>query len=252
MKAIHLPEPFFFEAGPRAVLLLHAYTGSANDVRLLGRFLERNGYTVYAPNFTGHATDRFEDILDLGGPDIWFADAMRAKAELMEKGYDQLAVFGLSMGGIMATRAIETGGFIGGGSFNSPIISFEDSRVPISFMHFAKLSKKKLGMANLEIEHELALMKPKLNAQLAQLDEFTELIKANLADITVPYYIAQSGKDEMISADCGKLLADRLVNAEGDYHFFSEATHVITVGKDRNVFEETVLAFLNRLYWNEG
>ena len=53
MKAIHLPEPFFFEAGPRAVLLLHAYTGSANDVRLLRRFLERNGYTVYAPNFTG-------------------------------------------------------------------------------------------------------------------------------------------------------------------------------------------------------
>ena len=176
MKAIHLPEPFFFEAGPRAVLLLHAYTGSANDVRLLGRFLERNGYTVYAPNFTGHATDRFEDILDLGGPDIWFADAMRAKAELMEKGYDQLAVFGLSMGGIMATRAIETGGFIGGGSFNSPIISFEDSRVPISFMHFAKLSKKKLGMANLEIEHELALMKQKLNAKLAQLVGFTDCL----------------------------------------------------------------------------
>lgn len=49
-----------------------------------------------------------------------------------------------------------------------------------------------------------------------------------------------------------KLLADRLVNAKVDYHFFSEATHVITVGKDRNVFEETVLAFLNRLYWNEG
>ena len=46
MKAINLPEPFFFEAGPRTVLLLHAYTGSANDVRLLGRFLERNGYTV--------------------------------------------------------------------------------------------------------------------------------------------------------------------------------------------------------------
>ena len=39
MKAINLPEPFFFEAGPRTVLLLHAYTGSANDVRLLGRFL---------------------------------------------------------------------------------------------------------------------------------------------------------------------------------------------------------------------
>jgi carboxylesterase len=56
----------------------------------------------------------------------------------------------------------------------------------------------------------------------------------------------------MISADCGKMLADRIQQVEVDYHFFPEATHVITVGKDRNVFEETVLAFLNRLNWNEG
>ncbi|WP_373748590.1 alpha/beta hydrolase, partial [Jeotgalibaca porci] len=56
MSKIKLPQPFLFEAGPRAVLLLHAYTGSANDVRMLGRHLQREGYTVYAPNFSGHAS----------------------------------------------------------------------------------------------------------------------------------------------------------------------------------------------------
>ncbi|MDN6355119.1 MAG: carboxylesterase, partial [Lactiplantibacillus plantarum] len=29
------PEPFFFEHGQHAVILLHAYAGSANDVRML-------------------------------------------------------------------------------------------------------------------------------------------------------------------------------------------------------------------------
>lgn len=34
-------QPFFFQAGKRAVLLLHGFTGSSSDVRMLGRFLEK-------------------------------------------------------------------------------------------------------------------------------------------------------------------------------------------------------------------
>lgn len=33
---IRLPEPFFFEEGNRAVLLLHGFTGNSSDVRQLG------------------------------------------------------------------------------------------------------------------------------------------------------------------------------------------------------------------------
>lgn len=32
------PEPFTFESGDRAVLLLHGFTGNTADVRMLGRF----------------------------------------------------------------------------------------------------------------------------------------------------------------------------------------------------------------------
>lgn len=32
------PQPFTFEAGERAVLLLHGFTGNSADVRMLGRF----------------------------------------------------------------------------------------------------------------------------------------------------------------------------------------------------------------------
>ncbi len=43
---IKLPKPFTFEAGPRAVLLLHGFTGHSADVRMLGRFLEKKGIPV--------------------------------------------------------------------------------------------------------------------------------------------------------------------------------------------------------------
>lgn len=42
-----LSQPFFFQAGPRAVLLLHGFTGSSADVRMLGRFLEKKGILLW-------------------------------------------------------------------------------------------------------------------------------------------------------------------------------------------------------------
>ncbi|WP_368738766.1 alpha/beta hydrolase, partial [Escherichia coli] len=48
------PKPFFFESGKRAVLLLHGFTGSSADVRMLGRFLEKKGYTSLAPHYKVH------------------------------------------------------------------------------------------------------------------------------------------------------------------------------------------------------
>lgn len=51
---IRLHEPFFFEEGPRAVLLLHGFTGNSSDVRQLGRYLQKKGYTCYAPHYEGH------------------------------------------------------------------------------------------------------------------------------------------------------------------------------------------------------
>lgn len=54
---IKKPEPFTFEAGDRAVLLLHGFTGHSADVRMLGRFLEKKGYTTHAPIYEGHGVE---------------------------------------------------------------------------------------------------------------------------------------------------------------------------------------------------
>ena len=47
---VKAPQPFTFGEGKRAVLLLHGFTGHSADVRMLGRFLEKKGYTCHAPH----------------------------------------------------------------------------------------------------------------------------------------------------------------------------------------------------------
>ena len=110
------PEALFFPKGSKAILLLHAYTGSYNDVRMLARMLESKGYTVYAPLFTGHGTKNPADIL-AQHPSTWWEDTTQALTFLRNLGYQQIAVFGLSMGGLYAMAALQEENVIGGENF---------------------------------------------------------------------------------------------------------------------------------------
>ena len=77
---IKTTKPFFFEAGKRAVLLLHGFTGNSADVRMLGRFLEKNGYTSLAPHYKGHGVPP-EELMQTGPTDWW---------EDVEDGYESI------------------------------------------------------------------------------------------------------------------------------------------------------------------
>src|SRR5699024_2043189 len=99
---IKQPEPFTFEAGPRAVLLLHGFTGHSTAVRMLERFLEKKGYTSHAPIYRGHG--RPPEALIKTTPDEWWEDVKYAYQHLKDLGYEQIAVAGLSLGGVMWLR----------------------------------------------------------------------------------------------------------------------------------------------------
>ena len=86
------------------IILCHAYTGSTADVRPQAGLLNRQGYGVLCPLFTGHGTTDIQDILN-AGPEIWWQDLQEALA-FMKARYDKVLVFGLSMGGVMAMRAL--------------------------------------------------------------------------------------------------------------------------------------------------
>ncbi len=51
--------------------MLHAYTGNTNDVRMLGRQLNWQGYTVFAPLLSGHGGDP-RKVLESNGPGDWW------------------------------------------------------------------------------------------------------------------------------------------------------------------------------------
>ena len=249
-RKINLPKPLFAQHGPRAVLLLHAYSGSPNDVRMMSRYLEKLNYTVYSPMFSGHGTLDPQDILH-ESPEQWWQDTQAAISKLKAAGYQEIAVFGLSMGGIFAMRLLTEAdpSIIGGGLFCSPIFPKKETHVPENFLLY---SEEVLKVAQVpDADQRLAEIKAAQPAQLKAINQQAALAAAKLATVKVPVFLAQAGQDEMINASGVFETAEALIQTDYQLNWYPNSTHVITVGVDRKKLERDVAAFLAGLPWNE-
>lgn len=246
---IQMPKQFFFKGGPQAVILLHAYASSSNDVRMLGRYLQRQGYTVLAPLFTGHATGEPEDILRQGSPDAWWQDTQAAIAELRNDGYRQISIFGLSLGGIFAMRALEVDPeLLGGGSFSSPVVMGKSHHLTPEFLRLATLTYQAMKVSEEEMSAKLDWLRTNLPVQLDAVSKFASNVADQLDQIHQPVFVAQGGQDELIDASRVYDLKKQLVNSQVSFHYYQDAGHVITVNQAHKRLEEDLNAFLKIIY----
>ncbi|EAO52930.1 Carboxylesterase [Bacillus thuringiensis serovar israelensis ATCC 35646] len=129
MMKLASPKPFTFEGGDRAVLLLHGFTGNSADVRMLGRFLEKKGYTCHAPIYKGHGVPP-EELVHTG-PTDWWQDVTEAYQLLKDKGFEKIAVVGLSLGGVFSLKLGYTVPVLGVVPMCAPMyIKSEETMVP--------------------------------------------------------------------------------------------------------------------------
>lgn len=248
---IKQPEPFYFEHGAHAVILLHAYSGSANDVRMLGRTLERANYTVYAPQFTGHATLDPQDVLTQGSPTKWWQDTQQAISFIRQKGYTKISIFGLSLGGIFATAALENDPeLLGGGTFSSPLLPGDQNNVAAMFVKRSAAVFAQSGLSSEQQAARLAPIPALVATQLAAIQAFTTTtVTASLNQLHRPFFIGQGGRDELIDATVAVRLRDRLekLGVPVDFHWYADSGHVITVNSAHHQLEQDVLTYLKTI-----
>lgn len=228
------------------VILFHAYTGSPNDFTFLAKKLQNEGIEVLCPIFEGHGTKDIYDILD-AHPEDWWIQAQEALELMKMRHYNQLYVFGLSLGGIYATRLLaehhDTN--LAGGVFNSPVYTAEPVDVQYFFELYAKNLYQKQGKSE-EYTIKKADILEKYHQQIEEIHYFKTSFQMSLQDVVGRFYIAQSAKDEMINAEDAELLKEALMNAQVDYHWFEENTHVITTNRHREAFEASVIHFIKQ------
>ncbi|KRN74671.1 carboxylesterase [Lentilactobacillus parabuchneri] len=250
MSAMQVPvKSFYFEHGPQAVILLHAFASGPVDVRMLARYLERQNYTVYAPMFTGHGTADFTDILLQGTPERWWQDAQAAIQFVRDRGYRQISIFGISLGGIFAAKALENDSqLVGGGSLGSPIVRKRQFSVHNTFMQMAKANFVRFQTNEAIMNSKLKWLDDNIDQLLGKIADFTVGVAEDLPKIHQPYFIGQGLSDEIVNPQSAKSLRDGLINSQVSYHEYPNASHMITVNSAHKQLESDLTEFLTKLY----
>jgi carboxylesterase len=243
------PAPFTFEAGQRAVLLLHGYTGNSADVRMLGRYLEKKGYTSHAPIYRGH--DQPPEKLIKATPEEWWEDVQNAFRHLEELGYKEIAVAGLSLGGVLGlklaysqkTKAIIT--------MCSPMFFDNQTQLTEGFQLYSKEYKQLEGKEEETVEKEVKELMKSSDSSFTRLGAFIESVKNEIDTIYTPTMVVQARQDEMINTDSANYIHDHVEADHKTIKWYEEAGHVITLSKEKDQLHEDVYEFLEGLDWEE-
>ncbi|XJZ26875.1 alpha/beta hydrolase [Bacillota bacterium Lsc_1132] len=242
---VSTPQPFTFEAGKRAVLLLHGFTGNSADVRMLGRFLEKKGYTSHAPHYKGHGVPPEELVLT--GPEDWWQDVLNGYEFLKNKGYDEIAVAGLSLGGVFSLKLGYTVPIKGMIPMCAPMYIKSEEVMYQGVLEYAREFKKREGKSPEQIEKEMNAFQP-MNT-LKALQELIADVREHVDHIYAPTFVVQARHDQMINTDSANIIYNEVESDLKEIKWYEESSHVITLDKERDQLHEDVYAFLERLDW---
>src|SRR5690606_9077828 len=200
---IKLPQPFFFEGGEKAVLLLHGFTGNSADVRMLGRYLEKKGYTCYAPIYKGHGVPP-EELVHTG-PEDWWQDVMNAYQFLKDKGYEKIAVAGLSLGGVFSIKLGYTVPINGIVTMCAPMYLKSEEIMYEGVVEYAREYKRFEGKSPEQIEQEIEEFKKTPMNTLKALQNLIAEVRDNVDMTYSPTFVVQARHDKMINPDSANI-----------------------------------------------
>lgn len=188
-------EPFYFKAdSDKAVLLIHGFTGTPNEMRELGRELHKNNITSLGVRLAGHSTNQ-KDLLKIKKDD-WYNSAKEGLEELL-KLYKEVHVVGYSMGGLLAYKLAyyypEVKSIV---SIATPAALRDEWLLKLTIPVVSKF--KKYTVKHKKCEGVIHYESYPLNG-VKELFKLEKEVKKLLPDITQPSLILQGKKDSAIS-----------------------------------------------------
>lgn len=261
---------FFLEGGRSGVLLIHGLTGTPMEMKLLGKGLNRAGFTVHGMQLAGHCGSA-DDLLATGWHD-WYASVQQAADDLRDK-VDQLFVGGLSMGALLALKlAADRPGQVAGVGVYGATFRYDGWSIPplarLSFM-LPLLKKLGIGRGRSFMEQPpYGIRDERLRAQvsaamlggdsaaaglpgnpwysLAEMYGLAASVRRQLPQVTAPCLVAHASDDDVASPKNAELVM-RGVSAPTELLLLDDSYHMITIDKQRRTLIERSASFFGNI-----
>jgi carboxylesterase len=242
-------KPFTFKAGKRAVLLLHGFTGNTADVRMLGRFLEKKGYTCHAPLYKGHGVPP-EELVHTG-PEDWWQDVLNGYELLKNEGFGEIAVAGLSLGGVFSLKLGYTVPIKGIVPMCAPMHIKSEENMYQGILEYAREYKQREGKSHEQVENEMIDFQQTPMQTLKSLQSLISEVRDNVDMIYAPIFVVQARHDQVINVESANIIYNEVEATIKKLKWYEESSHVITLDKERDLLHEDIYHFLEQLDWQD-
>lgn len=244
---IQSAEPFFIPGGKTGCLLVHGFTGTPKEMRMLGDSLALSGYTVLAPRLFGHATQP-GDMRRARWSD-WVA-SVEDGMNLLKGCTDRQFVMGLSMGGVLALIAAARFDFIGAVTFSAPSSLSNDSRsflIPLLGRLNLHIAKGKPDWRNLEAAKDHRDYPYYPSRAILELDRLIKVMREELKKVRTPTLLVQSKGDTTIPSESMDYLYQNISSKDKSKFWVENSGHVVIREPEREMIFSEVKSFMQRL-----
>jgi len=236
--------------------MIHGYTGSPAEMRLIADYLNRRGLRISAPLLPGHGTIP-ADLNRVAWTD-WTRSAEQALAELSDQ-CETVFVAGLSMGALLALYLAGMEPLLPGAIVYSPAL-----KVANRLIRLVPLGKYFISMFPKKQAH---FTDPTASGRIWSYDRYPTFgahetrklireVKRLLPQVVSPLLIVHSWLDRSIHPESARMIYDRVGSKDKELLMLNNSAHALTVDSEwERVAERTyqfIQARLARGAWDRG
>ena len=238
-------EPFFHEGDSIGCLLLHGFTATPQEMRRLGCFLNRSGFTVNGVLLAGHGT-RVQDLSRTTWHD-WHHSAYSGWQRLSERCTRVFAV-GLSLGGALALHLAAHVSLSGVVAMATPLVLDRKWLWLSRVLKRVKVYRKK-GPSSIHDQDVLAARVAyayEPTRSLEQILMFFRHLYDDLPDVVVPTLLMHSRLDTTVDPTTMSRLHERLGTTNKQKVWLEKGGHIVTEDLDRGIAYGAIQGFIEQ------
>src|SRR5699024_5465888 len=189
-----------------------------------------------------------EEILQ-SSPFAWYKDAIDGYEFLVDKGYDEIVVAGLSLGGCYALKISLDRDVKGIITMCSPMHIKTEGAMIDGVLTYARNFKKYEGKEKAYIEKDIETFNPTVT--LKDLQGQIQSIRNQVDDVMDPLLVIQGEQDQMINTDSANIIYNVSESDDKEIKWYANPGHVITIDKEKEKVFEDIYQFLESLDWSK-